>query len=333
MKNYPVDFPRLPIEIVLFFSERPDSGAWKPKAVFEFCQYYKDKYGTSELPQPQVVARICEKLVDVGKLSIHSRSGINSVDNRYFTLLGDESLRHNDDALHFLNLHLGFVAYGFPYIYEYYKPFILPLLFVDSNDNESLGTCFRYQNGIVSARHCLESAKKVAIQGIDAELLQRANFTVHENDLMDLIYIEIPELELLPPFSGNAGILDEVITLGYPKIAGYHNFLSTEKATVSSRFTSTVGEIAASAEDIWIKESLFLITAKIQGGNSGGPVINKEGRIVGVSVNMSKGDGSYDDLGYGTVIPMSFIDEDIINQKNYKLFDSTNIEFVNFDYE
>lgn len=292
MKDYVANYPQLPIEIVLFFSERPKDGTWKPRAVFEFCSYYKEKYKTDALPQPRIVATICEKFVDAGKLTIHSRAGIDSTDNRYFAFLRDESFRQDPFALEFLNFHLGFIAYGFSYIYEYYKPFVLPVLFVDSDENEFLGTCFRYQNSIVSAKHCFEGAKRIAIQGIDSKELSKANFIIHEKDLMDLIYVEIPSLELLPPFSGNAEILDEIITLGYPKIAGYHNFLSAEKATVSSRFTATVGQVAAKAEDIWIRENLLLITARIQGGNSGGPVINNEGRIIGVSVSMSKGEGN-----------------------------------------
>lgn len=48
-------------------------------------------------------------------------------------------------------------------------------------------------------------------------------------------------------------------------------------------------------------------------------MINGQGKIVGVSVNVSKGNGDYDDLGYGTVIPISFIDEDIVDKKHGNL--------------
>ena len=189
-------------------------------------------------------------------------------------------------------------------------------------------TMVLFQQSIV-----LKGQKKIAIKGINSELFKNSNFIVHEKELMDLIYVEIPELGFFPPLSENAEVLDEVITLGYPKIAGYHNFLGAEKATVSSRFTATVGQVAASAEDIWIRENLFLIIARIQGGNSGGPVINNEGKIVGVSVNMSKGEGDYDDLGYGTVIPISFVDEDLVNKKSCKSLDVSGIEFIDFDHD
>ena len=119
------------------------------------------------------------------------------------------------------------------------------------------------------------------------------------------------------------------MTLGYPKIAGFHNFLTAENARVSSRFTTSVGQIVSNAEDIWIKEKLFLISAKIKGGNSGGPVIVNDGSVVGITINLAKGDGDYDELGYGTVIPVSFIDLLIsIENKNY--FDISKISFKDF---
>ncbi len=331
MRSYPDIYPRLPIEAFLFFTERPEGEKWLPKTVVEFCEYYKTKYETEDLPQPRVVAMICERFVDSGYLSLHSRAGMDSMQNRYFGILKDNSLRNNEHALDYLNLHLGFVAFGFPYIYRYYQPLVLPLFFEDANGDKSLGTCFRYQGGIVSAKHCFEGAHKIAIQGIQKDYLRGADFIVHENSLMDIIFVEVPGLEHLPPFAGKAEILDEVMTLGYPRVPGYHNFLATETATVSSRFTATVGAVAASAEDIWICENLLLITAKIHGGNSGGPVINNKGQIIGVSVNMADGNGNYDSLGYGTVIPLSFLDKDILEGEASIVFDASGIEFVDFE--
>ncbi len=61
----------------------------------------------------------------------------------------------------------------------------------------------------------------------------------------------------------------------------------------------------------------MLITAKIRGGNSGGPIVNEEGSVVGVSCQIPnyEGDiGDYDDLGYGIVIPIKYLFE-ILSEK------------------
>ena len=106
--------------------------------------------------------------------------------------------------------------------------------------------------------------------------------------------------------------------------------MTAENATVSARFTTSFGQIVSNAEDIWIKEKLFLVTAKIKGGNSGGPVVAKNGSVVGVSVSLSTGEGDYDDLGYGTVIPIEFVDS-LINSEIKIYLDTNKIEFVDFD--
>jgi S1-C subfamily serine protease len=147
---------------------------------------------------------------------------------------------------------------------------------------------------------------------------------------MDLLYIR-PKNSLNDTivFNQDAEVLDDVMTLGYPKIAGYHNFLTAENATVSARFTTSIGQIAAKAEDIWIREKLILITAKIRGGNSGGPVVGKDGSVIGIAVNLPTGDGDYDELGYGTVIPVSFLDE-VVNNETKTYLEVDKINFTDF---
>lgn len=120
MKDYPTIFPQLPVEIFLFFSEKPEGETWTPRTVIQFCSYYYRKHKTDEMPQPRTVAAVCDRLVEAGKLSVHSRGGIDSTDNRYFALRKDKAVFENEDVLRVLNIHLGFIAYGFQYIYEYY---------------------------------------------------------------------------------------------------------------------------------------------------------------------------------------------------------------------
>ena len=70
----------------------------------------------------------------------------------------------------------------------------------------------------------------------------------------------------------------------------------------------------------------MLITAKIRGGNSGGPVISEDGSIIGVACQTPYYDdniGDYDDLGYGIAVPIKYLLE-ILQQKNQTISKPSN---------
>lgn len=334
MENYSKLYPKLPIEIILFFSNiEKINQKIKHKTLIEFVEYYKEKYNTNEYPQPRIIASICEKLVENNQLSVLKREGIDSFNNSYICFQKNNTLKENIQLQDIYNNVLSCLIYGFKFIYNLYKEHVLAIEYTDEKGDKFIGTGFAFLGGIATAKHCLAGAKKIAIKNISKELLNNCTVHIHENELMDLAFIRSENpLEKSLMFSGNAEILDEVITLGYPIIPGYHNFLTVEKADVSARLTTSAGQIAAVAQDIWIKENLFLITAKIKGGNSGGPVISKRGEIVGVSTNKPEGKGVYDDLGYGTVIPINYLVDDIIENKASKKLDISRIEFIDFQH-
>lgn len=331
LQNYSTLYPDIPSEIILFFSENVTvNNKIAPKKINEFCTFYQKKYSSRVSPQPRIIVRICEIFCENNRLSNVHRGGIDGMDNSYLGILKDDTIIEIPLFELYLKKHLNYLIYGFKYIYQDYKQYVLPVEYTDKFGNKSLGTCFIYDNGIVTARHCIEGASKISIQSFSKEELAKSEFEVHENEYMDLLYIrlvESPKHSIM--FNQKAEILDEVMTLGYPKIPGFHNFLTAENATVSARFTASLGQIVSNTPDIWIREKLFLVTAKIKGGNSGGPVVAKNGFVVGVSVNLSIGEGEYDDLGYGTVIPIEFVNSLIYNEtKNY--LDTKNIEFTDF---
>lgn len=325
-------YPDMPYEIVLFFSQTEiKDNRMVHKKVMDFCSYYHKKYDTKKFPQPRVVAKMCDTLCENQQMSVIHRGGVDNSNNSYYCVLRQKEVIENPYLEYFFKKKLNYSVFGFKYIYEDFKKYVLPIEYTDSLGDKYLGTGFLYKNGLITARHCIEGAKNIAIKGISSEDLNAAKFKIPNNDLLDILFIRFEnQIKDTLMFSKEASILDEVMTLGYPKIPGFHSFLTAENATVASRYTTSVGQIVANAEDIWIKERLFLITAKIKGGNSGGPVISNDGSIVGVSVNLSEGDGDYDNLGYGTVIPVKFVDELLATETN-KYLDTSKIEFINFE--
>ena len=331
IETYPTEYEFLPIELLVFFSETNNGtgGKRKTRTVFEFCEYYKEKYKTKELPQPRIVSTICDKLVEKDKMSVFNKGGFDNLENSYLCILKDKSFINKPILFNLRNKQLSCEIYGFKYIYDYYQKYVLPILHIDKENDMSIGSSILFKGGILTAKHCIENAEKIAIQTINPEHLKNAKYYTFNKESMDLIFIKLPnDIPDSIYFSEDACLLEEVIALGYPKVPGFHNFLTAEKALVSSRFTATKGSVTAVAEDIWIREKLILITAKIQGGNSGGPIINNNGKVVGIASSLATGEGKYDDLGYGTVIPIKFGNEIIENME--KEFDTAKIEFIEF---
>ena len=72
------------------------------------------------------------------------------------------------------------------------------------------------------------------------------------------------------------------------------------------------------------KQNYFLITARIKGGNSGGPIIGTDGNVLGVVAQIpANAEGRADLIGYGVTTPsstfISFIQSIAKNDKMTKL--------------
>jgi len=197
---------------------------------------------------------------------------------------------------------------------------VIPIIYYAKDDNISVGTAFKIENGIVTAKHCLENAKNIAIKGFSRNELNGKEIIISENSDIDVAYISNVKVDSHTAILGNGRVPQDVMVMGYPRISGFTDFLTSEKGTISAvalkekQFTTTKGAITAFGKDIFSKTELMLITAKIRGGNSGGPVINQYGDVVGISCHVPAYEGEYDDLGYGVAIPTSTI-IDIISKK------------------
>lgn len=315
-RDYDIRFPELVYDIVDYF--RIGNRVKEPvqKSVLDYCN--NSRFNTPapnrEIIQPDTVHRICELLTEKRVLNCtRVGTGIEGFDSNYLFLPTNESL--------FLQKHpaviyrLNCLVYGFRYIYSTYREYVLPVI-VKKNGDISMGTCFKFHTGILTVKHCLE-VDEVCIPGFSPEQLSNCQVLISEKEDIDLAYIELNQPSVL--VSGDAHVLDEVLVMGYPKIPQFFDFCAAERATISS--IPTRGAVASIAEQYLSRSAgqLMLVTARIRGGNSGGPIIDSNGAVVGVAFSEPMSKGDYDEMGYGIAYPIEVFYEMLKNPLSMKV--------------
>lgn len=301
-RDYDVLFPDLVYDVVNYFWV--NNAVKKPaeKSIIDYCVHsrFNQELSDGGMIQPDVVFKICENLVTKGILMCirvgYDGPGLKA--NYVFMPKVPSSFQAKSPKFVF---RLNCMAYGFRYIYSVYSKYVLPIV-VKKDGKVSMGTCFRFINGIVTAKHCIE-VDQVSIPGYEAEILKQCNVYVSKDKSVDLAYIDLREPSDL--LSEEARVMDEVLVIGYPRIPLFMDFCAVERATVSS--IPTRGAIASLADQYISKDigSLMLVTARIRGGNSGGPIINDNGAVVGIAFSEPFSEGDYDEMGYGIAYPIS----------------------------
>ena len=114
----------------------------------------------------------------------------------------------------------------------------------------------------------------------------------------DLAVIRVSggDLEIAPLGSSKEMRLGEVvITLGYPVFAG-----------IESTLTVTLGVVSAFVTDLTDGTELIQTDASINKGNSGGPLVNLRGEVVGINTSVVRLDNGFEVEGVSLAIAIDF---------------------------
>lgn len=156
----------------------------------------------------------------------------------------------------------------------------------DNNDNikgnsgnDWSGTGFALKDGyIVTNYHVIEDAKSITIHGVNGNFNISYSATVIGSDKNnDLALLKIND----PSFNGFGSIPysitttttevgEDIFVLGYPLTSTMGDEIKLTNGIISSK-TGFQGDV-----------SLYQISAPIQPGNSGGPLFDKKGNVIGV---------------------------------------------------
>lgn len=205
---------------------------------------------------------------------------------------------------------------GWKYIIERYSKSVLKIEHINSNDDYSIGTGFYFAVGnkktvkhlIITNKHVVEKAKLINVLTKENERIEYSDIKIDPK--RDLAFIVLNKNIDAPIFHLNTGIeiLSEILTIGYPSIP-----MTKEAYQVYHK-----GELNSFVEDYY-DNKLFLFSAKTSSGNSGSPIIDEYGMVIGIATEeLFEKDAFYlkGKLPYYAGIPT----QEITNSINENLF-------------
>lgn len=148
-----------------------------------------------------------------------------------------------------------------------------------SQNQEWSGSGFALKDGyIVTNYHVIEGAKSIQIQGIKGDFSTKYNAEVVTTDKFnDLALLKVSDTKFTGfgtiPYNVKTSVSDvgeDIFVLGYPLTSTMGDEIKLTTGVISSK-TGFQGDV-----------SLYQISAPIQPGNSGGPLFDNKGNLVGI---------------------------------------------------
>lgn len=251
---------------------------------------YKDRTGIFRVFKNEQVT-----IKKIGSTPIYNYnifwSGSNITDSKRFVLhentLFDVNYSIPDRQLRYdlgKNYQAGFkVNYKCSFIKTYPTPEMYANCQKQDKSQESFnqwsGTGFALKNGyIVTNYHVIEGANSITVQGVNGNFNIQYNTSIVGTDkINDLALLKVTDPTFkgfgIIPYSISSAISEvgeEIFVLGYPLTSTMGDEIKLTTGVISSK-TGFQGDIA-----------LYQISAPIQPGNSGGPLFDKNGNVIGI---------------------------------------------------
>ncbi len=185
----------------------------------------------------------------------------------------------------------------------------------EAQPTEWTGTGFALtHNFIVTNNHVVDGAKTIYIQGINGYFNHKYKAEVISTDKYnDLAIIKVNGINIQSaniPYSvkiGTSEVGEEVFVLGYPLTSTMGEEIKLTTGVISSK-TGFQGDV-----------SIYQISAPIQPGNSGGPLFDSKGNVIGIVSAKHKG---AENVGYA--IKTSYLKNLMESAVSTNIFPQTN---------
>ncbi len=287
---------------------------------------YKDMFGTfrwygnDQVTIKKVAGNIYTFKVFYSGSDVTGTYRFDLKENSYFevaTSIPDKQLRYDMGRNYQAGFHVHFdysCVKTYPTADMYYAD--RNRIAEDATPKQWSGTGFALKDGyIVTNYHVIEGAKYIRVQGVKGNFNTGYNVEIIGKDIYnDLALLKISDTSFTGfgtiPYSLStitSEVGEDIYVLGYPLTSTMGDEIKLTTGIISSK-TGYQGDV-----------SLYQISAPIQPGNSGGPLFDKKGNIIGV---VSAKHAGAENVGYA--VKASYLRNLIESCVNSSIIPSTN---------
>jgi len=158
-------------------------------------------------------------------------------------------------------------------------------------DGQGSGFVYDMEGRIITNNHVVEDADEIQVTFLDGTIVEATLVGTDPYSDMAVIEVDVPEYLLSPvEFAPSSGLLvgEQVIALGNP--FGLENTMTVGIVSATGRQMNAPGRYAII--------DVIQTDAAINPGNSGGPLLNSEGRVVGMNTAILSETRQFSGIGF-----------------------------------
>lgn len=194
-------------------------------------------------------------------------------------------------------------------LYERVSPSVVNIEIVDRRSRDdviaSSGSGFVYdtQGHIITNAHVILDAREILVTFSDGYVASAT--VVGEDDFSDLavIKVDVDPSRLLPVTFGNSDdvvVGQSTVAIGNP--FGLRSSMTTGIVSATGRTLPSNNLINPGILDIYSNPAIIQIDAAVNPGNSGGPILNLNGEVIGIATAIRSETGSFQGIAYAVPV-------------------------------